>query len=373
MVSEGQKRTKTRILSVEMLRLVAMLGIAAFHTFQPWFEFACTGHVIPESLLCRPSMLGTLGFIDQLGAWGNHVFIMISGCFLLPAAMKDARVGDYKAHGVARRVGRILLVVVPYAVCAIVVGMVVPGITSASLHSLGWFTQGLQFIWVYVTLVVLCPFLGRVLTQLKHPGCVLGAATVVIYAINYYIAFVSPGENSWSLLEWRKLMSGVTYALSFVIGGWLANRRLTLSHAGAFLGVSIAATVLVETYAAARIDLMLLNALSYKSTSLFSCAMAFGCLALAIALPADGNNRHPRLSRAITTMTSGMLGFYVLQALFSKGWHQVSYDILYLTLEQYGQFAFIAAGVFFSLAFFVTLDMIDIFVRQTLVRACSRV
>lgn len=372
MVSEGQERTRNRILSVEVLRIVAMLGIAAFHTFQPWFEFACTGLAIPESLLWRPSMLGTLGTIDQLGAWGNHVFIMISGCFLLPAAMRDARAGEHKAHDTGRRIEQVLLVVIPYAVLALVAGKLLPGITSASIHSLGWLTQGLQFIWVYLVLVALCPYLGRLLVRLRHPDTALAVAIVLVYAINFYIAFVSPGEATRSLFEWRKLMSGVTYALSFVIGGWIAHRRFPLTYAGTFLATSIVATIFAEAYAAMRIDLTLLDALSYKSTSLFACAMAAGCLAFALAFPTDTKSENPRLTQSVTTITSGMLGFYVLQALFSKGWHQVSYDLLYVVLKQHGQLAFITTGVLFSLLFFVALDMVDIFVRQPLVRRWLR-
>jgi hypothetical protein len=365
---DGQKRTKTRILSIEVLRIVAMLGIAVFHTFQPWFEFACTGLAIPESLLWRPSMLGILGTIDQLGAWGNHFFIMISGCFLLPSAVRNATAGKSGARGVAHRVGRAFLVIVPYVAIALAVGAMAPDITSASMYSFGWLTQGLQFIWVYLILVALTPCLGKALVRMKHPDSALAVATVAVYAVNYYIAFVSPGDTWRSLFEWRKLMSGITYGLSFVIGGWLAHRRLSRVHASSLLCVSIAATILVETYAARRVDLTLLNALSYKSTSIFSCAMAVGCLALALALPTGTNEQNPRLSRVITSITSGMLGFYVLQALFSKGWHQVSYDLLYVVLKQHGQLAFITAGVLFSLLFFVTLDMVDIFVRQPLVR-----
>lgn len=368
MVSKGQDRTKTRIVSVEVLRIVAMLGIAVFHTFQPWFEYVCTGPATPEALLWRPSMLGTLGTIDQLGAWGNHVFIMISGCFLLPAAVKDARAGERNTHDAVRRIEQVLLVVVPYAMVALLAGMVLPDITSASVHSFRWLTRGLQFIWVYLTLIVLCPHLGRVLARLKYPGSVLAILTVIVYAINFYIAFVSPGEASRSLFEWRKLMSGVTYALSFVIGGWLSHKRFPLSYSGAFLLASIALTVFVETYASTRIDLTLLDALSYKSTSPFACAMATSCLAFALAFPTDMKSQNTRIARVVTTATSGMLGFYVLQALFSSGWHQVSYGILHVILQQHGQMAFIAVGIAFSFVFFAVLDLIDILVRQPLVR-----
>ena len=373
MVASGtQDRTKTRMLSVEILRIVAMLGIAVFHTFQFWFESACSGQIIPESLLYRPPLLGTLGFIDQLGAWGNHVFIMISGCFLLPAAVRNAYIDQRKAGDAARRCLHILSVVIPYAVIAIVAGMVMPGVTSASLDSVGWFTQGLQFIWVYLALIVMCPYLGQLWVRLRHPERVLAGMTVIVYVLNIYIAFVSPGDSWRSLFEWRKLMSAVTYGLSFIIGGWLAQRRFSFASSSMFLVASVLVTAAVEAYAAVPTNLGLLDALSYKSTSPWACAMAIGSLGLALSLSGNTGKKCPRLSRIVTTITSGMLGFYVLQALFSRGWHQISYDLLYHALKQQGQLAFVMAGVLFSAVLLTALLLVDIFVRQSLVSLLGR-
>ena len=76
-------RKASRNTSIEALRLVAVAGIAIFHTFQWTFQAACIG--VPEyvSLAAFPYS-GLLGFINQLGCWANEVFFMISGYFLIP-------------------------------------------------------------------------------------------------------------------------------------------------------------------------------------------------------------------------------------------------------------------------------------------------
>lgn len=73
----------SRNTSIEALRLVAVAGIAIFHTFQWTFQAVCTG--LPEyAPLAVFPYSGALGFINLLGCWANEVFFMISGYFLIP-------------------------------------------------------------------------------------------------------------------------------------------------------------------------------------------------------------------------------------------------------------------------------------------------
>ena len=370
------------MLSIEILRVVSMLGIAVFHTFQPWFEqltiygmdyvWLPVDSAVLGSLM-HPVPLAIMGFIDQLGAWGNHVFIMISGCFLLPRAIELASTAEgntSQSQQTARRAKHILFTVGLYIACALVAVVTYPDATSASLESTGWFTQGLQFIWVYLAIVMLCPLIARVWTRCRRPEVLLGTATLFVYAVNIYIAFVSQGSTERTLFEWRKTMSAVTYGLSFVIGGWVAMRLRhgSRQNKGVFLVsllLSMAATAAVETYAAVKSDLALLDALSFKSTSPFACAMATAALAFALSAPRELGTEHPRLSNLIALSTSGMLGFYVLQSLFSYGWHTVSNNLLAQALGL-GVVAFLTAGVAFSVTLFVVLVAIDSLVRQPL-------
>lgn len=380
--AETQSRARTRILSVEILRVVSMLGIAVFHTFKPWFEQLTTGDMANVHLPVDPLMLGSLmhpipllvlGFIDQLGAWGNHVFIMISGCFLLPRAIEYASSDGADAsqrQQTARRAKHILFTVGLYGLCALLVDTIYPGATSASLESTTWLTQGLQFIWVYLVIVVACPLIARVWRHCRRPEMLLAATALFVYAVNLYIAFVSPGSSERSLFEWRKIMSAVTYGLSFVIGGWIAMRCQERSGKDKkssllVLLLSVTVTILIEAYAALKGDLLLLDALSFKSTSLLACAMATTALAFALSVPRELGAMHPRVSSLIAFSTSGMLGFYVLQSLFSYGWHTISNDMLAQALS-FGVLPFLAAGLVFSVTLFLVLVTIDTFVRQPL-------
>lgn len=65
----------SRNTSIEALRLVAVAGIAVFHTFQWTFQATCVGAVEYAPLAMFPYS-GALGFINLLGCWANEVFFM---------------------------------------------------------------------------------------------------------------------------------------------------------------------------------------------------------------------------------------------------------------------------------------------------------
>lgn len=76
-----------RNIPIEALRLVAVAGIAVFHTFQWTFQATCVG--LPEyAPLAAFPYSGVLGFINLLGCWANEVFFMISGYFLIASAAR---------------------------------------------------------------------------------------------------------------------------------------------------------------------------------------------------------------------------------------------------------------------------------------------
>lgn len=371
MVSQAQAQTRasTRLLSVELLRIVSMLSIAVFHTFQPFFEAIVSGAFSYSTSLTSATCLTTLGFIDQLGSFGNHVFIMISGYFLLSQSLNESP--DEQRQKTIRRVRHILLTVGLYGAVAVLVGSFYPKATSASFMSTGWLTQGLQFIWVYLLLVALCPLIARMWKRCPHQTAVLAVAALVIYGINVYIAYVSPGESKRALFEWRKLMSAVTYGLSFVIGGWIARlrqegRKVSFRNALVLLLLSVAATFIADLLAARRGDLTLLNALSYKSTSPLACLMATSAFLCALSVPQPSTDRAGQgVARVVAFLTSGMLGFYVMQSLLSRGWHKVSNVLLFQALEG-GLAPFLLTGIAFSVALFLVLTLIDALVRKLL-------
>jgi len=376
--TEVGKRSRTRLLSVEILRVLALLGIAVFHTFQPWFGSLVDGTFVEAypglAWSESPAFMAAMGFVDQLGAWGNHVFIMISGCFLLPRAveaMSDRGGGDRLWRQTFRRAAGVVFTVALYSAITLVIERWFPDVTWAGIYNLDWFVQGLQFVWVYLLLVLACPVIASLWGRCRRQELLLGALVLAVYGANAYIAFVSPGDQVRGLMEWRKLMSGVTYALSFLVGGWLGQRKGNVGqrrrHAAGMLAVAVLMTIVAEICAGVRGDVALLNALSFKSTSLLAFLMAAASVGLAIVMPQDAAGDRPRLRSAVAFLTSGMLGFYVLQALFSRGWHEVSNGLLENALG-FGPVVFFGEGIAFSTVFFLALVLFDSCVRQPVAR-----
>ena len=370
---------RPRLIGVEVLRLVAIFGIAVFHTFQPWFgalvgaeagvDAAAAGWgsgVIP---------LAIMGCVDQLGAWGNHVFIMISGFFLLPKAIAASTEAGYwqsQAKACAKRASRIVVAIAFWAVVALACLLVAPDATTATTDGVSWLLGGIQFIWVYLFLVVACPVIAWIWGRLPHPGALLVVALVATYALNAYVAFVSPGAAERSLLEWRKLLSALTYGVSFVVGGWLGQRVKPGSpnRGGILLAVVVLVMVVAEFGAATLGGTATLDALSFKSTSPFSFAGAVGALLVAVGSPKrpSGDSLPARL---VVGAARSTLGFYISQSFFSLGWHDLANGLL-AHAAKVGFAAFIACGVAFSAVLLVVLLAVDAHVRRPLTSRLPR-
>lgn len=357
----SEKSARPRNPRIEALRLVAILGIAVFHTFQPWFDAATSGAWAPSS-----STLSVLGCVNLLGSYGNFVFFLISGLFLVPRAVEDARAGiPWKRRWlqVLRRALPILATVAIYAACALLVSSSVAPIEGVSLDETGWLAGGLQFIWVYLALVVTSPVMGQVWAHVRKPRPLVGAFVVVVFVVNAYIAFVSPGEDVRGLLEWRKLMSAVSYLAAFLAGGALAGSdhpRL----ARALVPVAVVAVAL-EVAAGATGSLWLLKALSFKSTSLLSLLLAVSSLCLAAEGPgADGESAPARVARALAR---SVLGFYVAQSMFFSLWQPLVTSLCSDALAA-GEAAFLCAGILLSVALLAVSFAFDQLVRLPLLR-----
>lgn len=163
----------SRNTSFEALRLVAVAGIAIFHTFQWTFQAVCTG--LPEyAPLAVFPYSGALGFINLLGCWANEVFFMISGYFLIPSAVRALQNGS-SAPGLARksfsRLKKIFLPALFYCAACLFVSMYVYPLPEISLHEIGWLTLGIEFIWVYAASVLLVPVIAMIRQQIggKRP------------------------------------------------------------------------------------------------------------------------------------------------------------------------------------------------------------
>lgn len=358
----SERTARPRNPRIEALRLVAIAGIAVFHTFQPWFAAATDGAWAAE-----PLTLAALGCTSLLGAYGNHVFFLVSGLFLIPrAATASSEPGYWPAQGrsLARRALVIAATVALYGIAALAVSAWAFPLDGVELGQFGWLVGGLEFIWVYLACVAAAPVIGWAWQRCRHPRAVVCALAAAAFAVNAYIAFVSPGSDVRGLLEWRKLMSAATYLVAFLVGGALGEKNLALP--APMLAACGAVALLAEVAAAFAGDLRLLEALSFKSTSLLSFALAVASVALA-AQPRPAKDAPTR--RAVIALAPSILGFYVAQSMFYTLWRSVADAACDAGLTLGGQAGLIVAGVAVSLAILAVTLLVDHAVRIPLLRA----
>ena len=314
-----------RNIPIEALRLIAVAGIAVFHTFQWTFQATCVG--LPEyAPLAAFPYSGVLGFINLLGCWANEVFFMISGYFLIASA---ARAWDGGAtwksqmQRTAQRLGKVIMPTAFYCLVALAWSTVVSPIPDVALNTHNWYTLGLEFIWVYAATVFMAPWFGLARSRLprKSYTATVIAVGILAFVVNGYLAAMSAtsaGEFSWL----QKLMSAVAYVIAFLIGGLLRDVTETMdSDKVGTLGMrSLAAVLAIATILEGVLsftgNLTAMTTLSYKSTSLISFALAAASLLFAATRRSVSGN--PRTAGVIVTLSTATLGFYVMQSLTSS-------------------------------------------------------
>lgn len=357
-----------RNIPIEALRLVAVAGIAVFHTFQWTFQAVCVG--VPEyAPLAAFPYSGLLGFINLLGCWANEVFFMISGYFLITSA---ARAWDGGAawksqmQRTAQRLGKVILPTAFYCLVALAWSTVVSPIPDVTLNTHCWYTLGLEFIWVYAATVFMAPWFGLAKSRLpqKTYQMTVIAVGILAFVVNGYLAAMSAtsaGEFSWL----QEFTSATTYVVAFLIGGLLRDVTdvMDSDRAGA-LGMCLLVTVLVlttilEGELSFTGNLTAMATLSYKSTSLISFALAAASLLFAATRRSASDN--PRTAGAIVTLSTATLGFYVMQSLTSSLWRPVFNTLLANILVSQNSPAVICivTGTVISIVFALTLLTID--------------
>ena len=357
-----------RNIPIEALRLVAVAGIAVFHTFQWTFQATCVGAVEYAPLAMSPYS-GVLGFINLLGCWANEVFFMISGYFLIASAASAWDGGatwKSQMQRTAQRLGKVVMPTAFYCLVALAWSTVVSPIPDVTLNTHYWYTLGLEFIWVYAATVFMAPWFGLAKSRLpqKTYKTTVIAVGILAFVVNGYLAAMSAtsaGEFSWL----QKLMSATTYVVAFLIGGLLRDVTdvMDSDRAGA-LGMCLLVTVLVlttilEGELSFTGNLTAMATLSYKSTSLISFALAAASLLFAATRRSASDN--PRTAGAIVTLSTATLGFYVMQSLTSSLWRPVFNTLLANILVSQNSPAAICivTGTVISIVFALTLLTID--------------
>ncbi|OZG50654.1 acyltransferase family protein [Bombiscardovia coagulans] len=387
-----------RNIRVEALRLTAIAGISIFHVFTPWFwgmtHMGVTPgpeHVVVSSALANSSLpipwllLWGMGVIALLGSWGNHVFYMISGFYMLPNMVRQVGSRGYWLDQFKAGLRRCLLVVSTVAVYAILMLLVdhfVLRIPAAG--TIFWIGPGLEFVWLYLIFVILAPIWA---VAVRHFGDnkwaqVLFLLLVLgIYIVNVYIAFMEQGDPvQRGLFNWRKQMSAVTYMVSYAVAGVLGvyvhKKHSTVQSSkwvtsGFWRNILFCLMVVVIGITGVwaglgRTDL--LYSLSFKSTSILAFLLALAAL-LTCALKQNLGFAHLKLSKVIQSLASGILGFYIVQSLSNSLWDPYCARILGGMVQQglYGRFLLV--GIVFALFFALLVSLIDRLVRQPLFRS----
>ena len=357
-----------RNISIEALRLIAVAGIAVFHTFQWTFQATCVGVVEYVPLAMFPYS-GVLGFINLLGCWANEVFFMISGYFLIASAARAWDGGTTwksQMQRTAQRLGKVVMPTAFYCLVALAWSTVVSPIPDVTLNTHYWYTLGLEFIWVYAATVFMAPWLGLAksrLSQRSYTTTVI-AVGILAFAVNGYLAAMSAtsaGEFSWL----QKLMSAAMYVIAFLIGGLLRDvtDAMDSDRAGALGMRSLAAVLALATILEGALsftgNLTAMAVLSYKSTSLISFALAAASLLFATTRRSVSGN--PRTAGIIVTLSTATLGFYVMQSLTSSLWRPVFNTLLanILVIQNSPAAICIITGTVISIVFALALLIID--------------
>lgn len=357
-----------RNIPIEALRLIAVAGIAVFHTFQWTFQATCVG--LPEyAPLAAFPYSGVLGFINLLGCWANEVFFMISGYFLIASAARAWDGGTTwksQMQRTAQRLGKVVMPTAFYCLVALAWSTVVSPIPDVTLNTHYWYTLGLEFIWVYAATVFMAPWFGLAksrLSQKSYTATVI-AVDILAFVVNGYLAAMSTtsaGEFSWL----QKLMSAATYVIAFLIGGLLRDVTdvMNSNRAGALGMRSLAAILALATILEGALsftgNLTAMAVLSYKSTSLISFALAAASLLFAATRRRALGN--PRNAGVIVTLSTATLGFYVMQSLTSSLWRPVFNTLLANILVSQNSPAAICiiTGTVISIVFALALLIID--------------
>lgn len=369
-----------RNIPIEALRLVAVAGIAVFHTFQWTFQAVCAGVVEYAPLAAFPYS-GVLGFISLLGCWANEVFFIISGYFLIASSTRAWNEGATWTSQMQRTVQRLGKIVFPtafYCLAALAWSTVVSPIPDVTLDTHYWYTLGLEFIWVYTATVFMAPLFGLAKSRLSKRSST--AAVIIIgilaFVVNGYLAAMSStngGEFSWL----QKIMSAATYVVAFLAGGLLRGitDSMDLDSARTLgkqtLIAVLAIVIILEGAFSLTGNLTAMATLSYKSTSLISFILA--AASLLFAATRHNASSKPRVARITVTLSAATLGFYVMQSLTSSLWRPVFNAMLanILVTQSNPASICIATGTAISIVFALALLVVDA-ARSRVVRSLKQ-
>ena len=376
---------RPRNVHVETLRLVAIVGIAVFHTFLPWFNaLAYNVETGVDAVAVSQSgfALFLLGIISLLGTMGNHIFYMISGFYLIPKMADDSRTPGYwkrQYKTTAKRIATVVVSIAFYVGLAAAVDFVWD-VQSMGPFSPRWVVGGLEFVWVYIGLLVIAPVVAWLQSRWKVWPFALMTVFLAVEAANCYIAFFAQGDFFREVLDWRKLMSAATYAVGFMLAGFIGSRWEYFARIGRSLAYAsvFVAVVAIGSLAITR-DAALIGAVSFKSTSIVSLVMAAGALIAALSKKPEevSPDAESRCAVVLRVLASGILGFYILQSVLGGVWSGITaralggildFGTTDVSVSLWGILLFVVLGILLSLVYVLVILVADRFSRQPLLR-----
>lgn len=193
---------KRRDIEVEVLRIVSILGIAVFHTFLPWIN--ALFHNMDDGVGIGVSGMTTsftalflLALIALLGSFGNNVFFMISGFFIMPSLEKDSRTPGYWKRQTRKTLRRIAVIVASVAIIGALcwlLSLVLP-MDYFSTGVVGRFTMGLEFIWLYAIIVAFAPVFAWLAVRIETWANMVAILFVTVMGLNLYVASLTKSPN----------------------------------------------------------------------------------------------------------------------------------------------------------------------------------
>lgn len=383
-----ERQQQKRKPKVEALRLVAIGGIAIFHTFVPWFnKLAYGAPSLAQTDIVRSSWIGLflLGNINLLGAMGNTIFFMISGYFLLPSMVHSSYHGGYWKKQLMKTIRRSVVIVTTVIVYGLLTYLLVRfcSIPGPDFHTTRWLVMDLEFVWLYLLFVLIAPVIAWIQARFyRQWRLIVFCSLILIFIVNMYIAFCSQGGVNHTLTGWRKWASAVTYLVGFCLVGLDDFHAVSRFIAHVSLWGVIILSILIEAVLALFHLPVLIGDISFKSTSLLSFALAYFALALSVtekrplgqhSIPQHAKHSSHTISKTDNTirmLAAGILGFYIFQSMLTHMWHSFIIPFLnnFVTLpggnESVRIIVFVCLGILLSLLYTTLILLLDHYVRQ---------
>ena len=291
---------KARNANLELLRILSMLMIVCYH----YAIFGFYG----EELALSPNKC----FVDLFGMWGKlgtDIFVLISGYYLVSS--------QFKLRRILRMVGTVWFYTIGILLCFVLFAHLRPGRTELKLSFFPLLSSHYWFISFYVLLLLLSPFLNRMLHALdKRMHTALALGLFVLCTVLPEFFHISFAEGSLWL-----------FAALYVCGAWCrlyggqghSARRMLI--AAALLLLCVGRVVLVDLLGqrSGNMDALIHSTDFMGAYSPFAFALGFLLLRAFASLP-------PHSWGAVNLLGSLALGVYLFHGnlLISQGiWQQL--------------------------------------------------